>query len=63
MSPFSPDKTMEEVSAGFGIAFSGKYESGDFEKNYKDMEDDPFVFPPPLPPLDIQLLDKDRVVK
>ena len=23
------------------------------------MEDDPFVSPPPLPPLDIQLLDKD----
>ena len=45
MSPFSPDKTMEEVSAGFGIAFPGKYESGDFEKNYKDMEDDLFVFP------------------
>ena len=54
---------MEEVSAGFGIAFSGKHESGDFEKNYEDMEDDPFVFPPSLPPLDIQLLDKDRVVK
>ena len=45
MSPFSPDKTIEEVSAGFGIAFPGKYESGDFEKNYKDMEDDLFVFP------------------
>ena len=59
VSPFSPEKTMEEVSAGFGVAFPGKYESGDFEEDYEDMEDDPFVFPPPLPPLDIQLLDKD----
>ena len=24
-----------------------------------NIEDDPFVFRPPLPPLDIQLLDKD----
>ena len=39
MSPFSPEKTMEEVSAGF--AFPGKYESGDFEEDYEDMEDDP----------------------
>ena len=49
VSPFSLDKTMEEVSAGFGVAFPGKYESGEFEKDYEDMEDDPFVFPPPLP--------------
>ena len=76
----SPKKTMEEVSAGFGVAFPGKYESGDFEEDYEDMEDDPFVSPllfpllfppllspsslpssppPPLPLLDIQLLDKD----
>ena len=59
----SPKKTMEEVSAGFGVAFPGKYESGDFEEDYEDIKDDPFVFPPPLPPLDIQLLDKDTVVK
>ena len=39
MSPFSLDKTMEEVSAGFGVAFPGKYESGDFEKDYEDMEE------------------------
>ena len=62
---------MEEVSAGFGVAFPGKYESGDFEEDYEDMEDDHFVSPllfpllspllspPPLPLLDIQLLDKD----
>ena len=50
---------MEEVSAGFGVAFPGKYEWGDFEKDYEDMEDDPFAFPPPLPSLDIQLLYKD----
>ena len=30
VSPFSPDKTMEEVSVGFGVAFPGKYELGDF---------------------------------
>ena len=30
----SPKKTMEEVSAGFGVAFLGKYESGDFEEDY-----------------------------
>ena len=45
---------MEEVSAGFGVAFPGRYESGDFEEDYEEMEDDPFVFPPhlspPLPP-------------
>ena len=29
MSPFSPEKTMEEVSAGFGVTFPVKYESGD----------------------------------
>ena len=51
---------MEEVSAGFGVAFPGKYESGDFEEDYEDLEDDPFVLPllspllspsssPPLP--------------
>ena len=44
----SPKKTMEEVSAGFGVAFLGKYESGDFEEDYEDMEDDPSS-PPPLP--------------
>ena len=41
MSPFRPEETMEEVSAGFGVAFPGKYESRDFEKDYEDMEDDP----------------------
>ena len=35
-------KTMEEVSAGFGVTFHGKYESGDFEEDYEEMEDDPF---------------------
>lgn len=59
MSLVSPDKTMEEVSVGFGVAFPGKYELGDFEEDYEDMEDDPLVVPPPLPPLDIQLRDKD----
>ena len=29
VSPFSPEKTMEEVSAGFGVAFPGRYESAD----------------------------------
>ena len=53
MSQFSPEKTMKEVSACF--AFPGKYESGDFEEDYEDMEDDP----PSSSPLDIQLLDKD----
>ena len=48
VSPFSPEKTMEEVSAGFGVAFPGKYDSGDFEEDYEDMEDDPFVSPPLL---------------
>ena len=33
---------MEEVSAGFGVAFPGRYESGDFEEDYEEMEDDPF---------------------
>ena len=50
---------MEEVSAGFGVAFPGEYESGDFEEDYDDINDDLFVLPPPLSPLDIQLLDKD----
>ena len=50
---------MEEVSASFGVAFPGKYGSGDYEEDQVDMEDDPFVFPPPLPLLDIQPLDKD----
>ena len=63
MSPFSPEKTMGKVSAGFGVAFPGRYESGDFEEDYEDMENDPFVFSLPLPPLDIQLLDKDRIIK
>ena len=35
VSPFSPEKTMEEVSAGFGVAFPGKYESGDFREDYE----------------------------
>ena len=50
----SPKKTMEEVSAGFGVAFLGKYESGDFEEDYEDMEDDPSSPPsssPSPPPL------------
>ena len=59
MSPFSPGKTMEEVSAGLGVAFPGKYVTGDFEEDYEDMKDDPFVLPPPPPLLDIQQLDKD----
>ena len=63
VSPFSPGKTMEEVSAGFGVAFPGEYESGDFEEDYDDMNDDLFVLFPPLSPLDIQLLDKDTAVK
>ena len=63
VSPFSPEKTMEEVSAGFGVAFPGEYESGDFEEDYDDINDDLFVLPPPLSPLDIQLLDKDTAVK
>ena len=63
VSPFSTGKTMEEVSAGFGVAFPGEYESGDFEEDYDDMNDDLFVLPPPLSPLDIQLLDKDTAVK
>ena len=54
---------MEEVSAGFGVAFPGKYESGDFEEDYDDINDDLFVLLPPLSPLDIQLLDKDTAVK
>ena len=45
VSPFSPEKTMKEVSTGFGVAFPGKYESGDFEEDYEDMEDDHFVSP------------------
>ena len=59
VSPFSTGKIMEWVSADFGVAFHGEYESGDFEKDFEDVKDDSFVFPPPLPPLDIQLLDKD----
>ena len=42
VSPLSSEKTMEEVSAGFGVTFHGKYESGDFEEDYEEMEDDPF---------------------
>ena len=42
VSPLRPEKTMEEVSAGFGVAFHGKYESGDFEEDYEEMEEDPF---------------------
>ena len=44
VSPLSPEKTMEEVSAGFGVTFHGKYESGDCEEDYEEMEDDPFNF-------------------
>ena len=33
MSPFSAEKTMEEVSASFGVAFPGKYGSGDYEED------------------------------
>ena len=44
VSPFSPEKTMEEVSAGFGVAFPGKYESGDFEEDYEDMNDMSYLF-------------------
>ena len=40
VSPFSPGKTMEEVSAGFGVAFPGKYESGDFEEDYELLDKD-----------------------
>ena len=36
VSLFSPEKTMEEVSTGFGVVFPGKYESGDFEEDYED---------------------------
>ena len=36
---------MEEVSTGFGVVFPGKYESGDFEEDYEDMNDDLFVLP------------------
>ena len=43
---------MEEVSAGFGVAFPGEYESGDFKEDYDDMND-LFVLPPPLSSLDI----------
>ena len=48
VSPFSTGKTMEEVSAGFGVAFPGEYESGDFEEDYDDINDDLFVLLPPL---------------
>ena len=56
VSPFSPEKTMKEVSTGFGVAFPGKYESGDFEEDYEDMEDDPFVSPLLFPLLSPPLL-------
>ena len=59
MSPFSPEKNHGRGFYWFWCCFSCKYESGDFEEDCEDVEDDPFVFPPPLPPLDIQLLDKD----
>ena len=36
---------MEEIFVGFGVAFPGKCESGDFEEDYEDMKDDPFVLP------------------
>ena len=47
------------MPGSFGVAFPGEYESGDFEEDYDDINDDLFVLPPPLSPLDIQLLDKD----
>ena len=59
VSPFSPGKNMEQVSAGFDAALPGEYESRDFEEDYDDMSDDLFVLFPPLSLLDIQLLDKD----
>ena len=59
MSPFSPEKNMEEASAGFIVVFPAKYESEDSEEDYEDLEDDSFVLLPPLPPFDIQQLDKD----
>ena len=31
---------MEEVSSGFGVAFPGKYESGDFEEDYELLDKD-----------------------
>ena len=40
VSPFSPGKIMEEVSSGFGVAFPGKYESGDFEEDYELLDKD-----------------------
>ena len=63
VSPFSTGKTMEEFSAGFGVAFPGEYESGNFEEDYDDINDDLFVLLPPLSLLDIQLQDKDTAVK
>ena len=51
------------MPGSFGVAFPGEYESGDFEEDYDDINDDLFVLPPPLSPLDIQLLDKDTAVK
>ena len=45
VSPISPEKTMEGVSAGFGVAFPIKYESGE---GCEDMEDPlfyPLLFP------------------
>ena len=61
VSPFSTGKTMEEVSAGFGVAFPGEYESGDFEEDYDDMNDDLFVLPPPLQLLDTELSNENNI--
>ena len=63
VSPLSPEKTMEKVSAGFGVAFPGKYESGDVEEDYEDMEDDPFVFPSSSPIRHSTTGQRHRVVK
>ena len=53
---------IKKCRTGVSPLWPDKYESGDFEEDYEETEDDPFVSPPPSP-LDIQLLDKDRVVK
>ena len=50
---------MEEVSAGFGVAFPGKFVTGDFKEDYEDMKDDPFVLPLLFPHFKNIQLDKD----
>ena len=47
VSPFCPDK----------------YESGDFEEDYEDTEDDPFVFPSSFPIRHSTTGQRHRVVK